>query len=71
MTKEFEVRWKGELPASPQDVWDAFTIHTVDFVGKHRQAVADAHRREWAYVLAATVRVTRDLDAAEEAMQDA
>jgi RNA polymerase sigma-70 factor (ECF subfamily) len=35
------------------------------------RAVADAHRREWAYVLAATVRVTRDLDAAEEAVQDA
>jgi RNA polymerase sigma-70 factor (ECF subfamily) len=35
------------------------------------QAVGDAHRREWAYVLAATVRVTRDLDAAEEAVQDA
>jgi RNA polymerase sigma-70 factor (ECF subfamily) len=36
-----------------------------------QQAVADAHRREWAYVLAATVRVTRDIDAAEEAVQDA
>lgn len=35
------------------------------------QAVADAHRGEWASVLAATVRVTRDLDAAEEAVQDA
>ena len=35
------------------------------------QAVADAHRGEWAYVLAATVRVTRDLDTAEEAVQDA
>jgi RNA polymerase sigma factor (sigma-70 family) len=34
-------------------------------------AVADAHRREWAFVLAATVRVTRDLDAAEECAQDA
>src|SRR4051812_44131649 len=34
-------------------------------------AVADAHRREWAYVLAATVRVTRDLDLAEECAQDA
>src|SRR5919107_3079103 len=34
-------------------------------------AVADAHRREWALVLAATVRVTRDLDAAEECVQDA
>lgn len=33
--------------------------------------VADAHRREWAAVLAATVRVTRDLDLAEECVQDA
>ncbi|MGH8985582.1 MAG: RNA polymerase sigma factor, partial [Acidimicrobiia bacterium] len=35
------------------------------------EAVADAHRREWADVLAATVRVTRDLDTAEEVVQDA
>lgn len=35
------------------------------------QAVADIHRREWAAVLAATVRVTRDLDLAEECVQDA
>ncbi len=35
------------------------------------EAVADAHRREWATVLAATVRVTRDLDLAEECVQDA
>jgi RNA polymerase sigma factor (sigma-70 family) len=34
-------------------------------------AVADAHRREWALVLAATVRVTRDLDLAEECVQEA
>ncbi|GAA2485175.1 RNA polymerase sigma factor [Winogradskya humida] len=34
-------------------------------------AVADAHRREWARVLAATVRVTRDIDLAEECAQDA
>ncbi|GIG55908.1 RNA polymerase subunit sigma-24 [Longispora fulva] len=34
-------------------------------------AVARAHRREWAQVLAATVRVTRDLDLAEECVQDA
>ena len=34
-------------------------------------AVADAHRREWARVLAATVRVTRDLDLAEECVQEA
>ncbi|MFY9784055.1 MAG: sigma-70 family RNA polymerase sigma factor [Acidimicrobiales bacterium] len=34
-------------------------------------AVADAHRREWAYVLAATVRVAGDIDLAEECVQDA
>ena len=34
-------------------------------------AVADAHRCEWAYVLAATVRVTGDIDMAEECVQDA
>ncbi|MFN2539683.1 MAG: RNA polymerase sigma factor [Mycobacteriales bacterium] len=34
-------------------------------------AVADAHRREWAAVPAATVRVTRDLDLAEECAQNA
>jgi RNA polymerase sigma factor (sigma-70 family) len=33
--------------------------------------VAAAHRREWAFVLAATVRVTRDIDLAEECVQDA
>ena len=36
-----------------------------------RGAVADAHRREWAFVLAATVRVARDLDLAEECVQEA
>ncbi len=35
------------------------------------EALADAHRREWALVLAATVRVTGDLDLAEECAQDA
>ena len=34
-------------------------------------AVADAHRREWAFVLAATARVARDIDVAEECVQDA
>jgi RNA polymerase sigma factor (sigma-70 family) len=34
-------------------------------------AVADAHRRDWGLVLAATVRVTRDIDLAEECVQDA
>lgn len=33
--------------------------------------VADAHRTEWARVLASTARVTRDLDLAEECTQDA
>jgi RNA polymerase sigma-70 factor (ECF subfamily) len=33
--------------------------------------VADTHRREWARVLAATVRVARDLDLAEECVQEA
>jgi RNA polymerase sigma-70 factor (ECF subfamily) len=36
-----------------------------------RRAVADAHRREWALVLAATARVAGDLDLAEECVQDA
>jgi RNA polymerase sigma factor (sigma-70 family) len=34
-------------------------------------AVADAHRREWAYVLAATVRVAGGIDLAEECVQEA
>ncbi len=35
------------------------------------RAVADAHRREWAFVLAATARVAGDFDIAEECVQDA
>jgi RNA polymerase sigma-70 factor (ECF subfamily) len=35
------------------------------------QAVADAHRREWGFVLAATVRVAGDIDLAQECVQDA
>ncbi|MFG1686502.1 RNA polymerase sigma factor [Nonomuraea sp. NPDC049269] len=35
------------------------------------QAVADAHRHEWAFVLASTVRVAQDLDLAEECVQEA
>ena len=34
-------------------------------------AVAEAHRHEWAYVLAATLRVTGDIDSAEECVHDA
>jgi RNA polymerase sigma-70 factor, ECF subfamily len=40
-------------------------------VGEVQQVLADAHRREWAFVLAATVRVTGNLDVAEECVQDA
>src|SRR5712675_1903751 len=36
-----------------------------------REAVARAHRSDWAAVLASTVRLTRDLDTAEECVQDA
>lgn len=35
------------------------------------RAAADAHRSGWALVLAATVRVTRDVDLAEECVQEA
>src|SRR5438128_1293926 len=34
-------------------------------------AVADAHRQQWGFVVSATTRITRDLDAAEECVQDA
>jgi RNA polymerase sigma-70 factor (ECF subfamily) len=36
-----------------------------------RSAVADAYRREWAFVLAATARVAGDIDIAEECAADA
>ncbi|MGW0766328.1 RNA polymerase sigma factor [Streptomyces sp. NPDC002676] len=34
-------------------------------------AVAEAHRRQWGFLLAATVRLTHDLDLAEECVQEA
>lgn len=34
-------------------------------------AVAEAHRQEWGFVLAATIRVAGDIDLAEECVQDA
>jgi RNA polymerase sigma factor (sigma-70 family) len=43
-------------------VTDAVNVHA---------ALADVHRREWARVLAATVRTARDLDLAEECVQEA
>jgi RNA polymerase sigma-70 factor (ECF subfamily) len=36
-----------------------------------RGALAEAHRHQWAFVLAATVRLAGDLDLAEECVQDA
>jgi len=36
-----------------------------------QEALDDAYRREWAFVLAATVRVAGDLDLAEESVQEA
>jgi RNA polymerase sigma-70 factor (ECF subfamily) len=36
-----------------------------------RRAVANAHRHEWAFVLAATARVAGDIELAEECVQDA
>jgi len=42
-----------------------------DATGAVERAVADAHRREWAFVLAATARVAGDFDLAEECVQDA
>jgi RNA polymerase sigma-70 factor (ECF subfamily) len=35
------------------------------------QAVSEAHRRDWARVLSTVVRLTRDIDLAEDAVQDA
>jgi Activator of Hsp90 ATPase homolog 1-like protein len=34
MAKEFKIRWEGELPARPQQVWDAFTLHTTGWYWK-------------------------------------
>jgi len=43
----------------------------IDVSAEVEAALASAHRREWAFVLAATVRVAGDLDLAEEAAQEA
>ncbi|MCA2190838.1 SRPBCC domain-containing protein [Nonomuraea cavernae] len=34
MSERFEVRWEGELPAAPREVWDAFTVHTAGWYWK-------------------------------------
>jgi RNA polymerase sigma-70 factor (ECF subfamily) len=58
----------GPLPRDPLSGDVASGGREDDAVGA---AVADAHRREWAFVLAATARVAGDLDLAEECVQDA
>ena len=63
----------GDDPAPPASARPAGANASARPVGTNADvavAVADAHRREWAFVLAATVRVTRDLDLAEECVQD-
>jgi RNA polymerase sigma-70 factor, ECF subfamily len=57
----------GRVPAGGAD----HPAGTAAAVGAVPAAIADAHRREWAFVLAATARVTGDLDLAEECVQDA
>lgn len=32
--KDFEVRFEGELPATPQEVWNAITVHTTGWYWK-------------------------------------
>jgi uncharacterized protein YndB with AHSA1/START domain len=32
MYEEFEVRWEGIMRADPQQVWDAFTVHTAAWI---------------------------------------
>jgi RNA polymerase sigma factor (sigma-70 family) len=61
----------GPAPAGPAPAGPAVAVSPVAADPAVAAAVADAHRREWAFVLAATVRVTRDLDLAEECVQDA
>ena len=34
MVKEWRLRWEGELPAAPQDVWDAITQHAEGWLWK-------------------------------------
>jgi RNA polymerase sigma-70 factor (ECF subfamily) len=46
-------------------------VTAADRLADVEAAVADAHRREWGFVLAATVRVAGSVDLAEECVQDA
>ena len=60
-----------DSPIGPAAAGPAAAVSPATAAPAVTAAVADAHRREWAFVLAATVRVTRDLDLAEECVQDA
>ena len=42
-----------------------------DRTERGRGALVEAHRADWAFVVAATVRAARDLDLAEECVQEA
>jgi uncharacterized protein YndB with AHSA1/START domain len=44
--KEFEVRFEGELPATPHDVWEAVTLHTTGWLWgiSYEQRVGGAER---------------------------
>jgi RNA polymerase sigma-70 factor, ECF subfamily len=57
--------------ASPQNAFPAESTAAARDRNAIRAAIAEAHRREWGFVLAATARITRDLDVAEECVQDA
>jgi RNA polymerase sigma-70 factor (ECF subfamily) len=59
-------QWRGRTPA-PAGPTDRTPTDAADL----ERVVAEVHRREWAAVLAATVRVARDLDLAEECVQEA
>jgi Activator of Hsp90 ATPase homolog 1-like protein len=36
MVKQFDVRWEGDLVGTPEQVWDAFTLHTDGWYWKIR-----------------------------------
>lgn len=34
MSGEFEVRWEAEIPGTPEQVWDALTVHSAGYLWK-------------------------------------
>ena len=61
----------GMAPCLSERVPPELTADDVARTDAVRAAVADAYRAEWAFVLAATARTTRDLDLAEECAAEA